>query len=245
MKRRGPPNKHAEAARAAKRSRSNDISPAPHHAAETLVSIATHNTPVGLDAEIIAPWPILELLVDDFFTYIHPLMPFPHQPSFRAAFTSRMDRSSGEFLALLASMVGVLVASFPRSARSHLKAQHSTGLFPSAIAMIDHCRTIALEARGSRFMMKDEMSPDDAATSYFLGIACAHTLQWRMCKRFLTETMTFCRELAARRQRAISAFEAFTPSLTTTLNASPNKPIDHIKDQISKRIFWVMVAGVR
>ncbi|KAI0122773.1 hypothetical protein F4814DRAFT_409847 [Daldinia grandis] len=245
MKRRGPPNKHAEAARAAKRPRSNDVSPAPHHAAETLVSIATHNTPVTLDAEIIAPWPILELLVDDFFTYIHPLMPFPHQPSFRAAFTSRMDRSSGEFLALLASMIGVLVASFPRSARSHLKAQHSTGLFPSAIAMIDHCRSVALEARGARFMMKDEMSPDDAATSYFLGIACAHTLQWRMCKRFLTETMTFSRELAARRQRAISAAETHAPGLTISRNASPNKPVDHIKDQIGKRIFWVMVAGVR
>ncbi|KAI1475895.1 hypothetical protein K445DRAFT_322932 [Daldinia sp. EC12] len=245
MKRRGPPNKHAEAARAAKRVRNGDVSPAPHHAAETLVSIATHNTPVGLDAEAIAPWPILELLVDDFFTYIHPLMPFPHQPSFRAAFVNRMDRSSGEFLALLASMVGVLVASFPRSARSHLKAQHSTGLFPSAIAMIDHCRSIALEARGARFMMKDEMSPDDAATSYFLGYACAHTLQWRMCKRFLTETMTFCRELAARRSRALSALEASMPGLALSLNASSSKPVDHIKDQIGKRIFWVMVAGVR
>ncbi|KAI8959170.1 hypothetical protein F5Y11DRAFT_333895 [Daldinia sp. FL1419] len=248
MKRRGPPNKHAELARAAKRARNEDVSPAPHHAAETLVSIATHNAPVGLDAEAIAPWPILELLVDDFFTYIHPLTPFPHQPSFRAALASRMDRSSGEFLALLASMVGVLVASFPRSARSHLKAQHSTGLFPSAITMIDHCRSIALEARGARFMMKEEMSPDDAATSYFLGLACAHTLQWRMCKRFLTETITFCRELATRRPRAISAIEASMPNSAITLNAlnaSSNKIIDHIKDQMGKRIFWVMVAGVR
>ncbi|KAG4218741.1 hypothetical protein PC116_g32779 [Phytophthora cactorum] len=142
-------------------------------------------------------------------------------------------------------MVGVLVASFPRSARSHLKAQHSTGLFPSAIAMIDHCRSIALEARGARFMMKDEMSPDDAATSYFLGYACAHTLQWRMCKRFLAETMTFCRELAARRSRALSALEASMPGLALSPNASSSKPVDHIKDQIGKRIFWVMVAGVR
>ncbi|KAI1801245.1 hypothetical protein F4811DRAFT_556053 [Daldinia bambusicola] len=245
MKRRGPPNKHAEAARAAKRARSSDISPAPHHAAETLVSIATHNAPVGLDAEAIAPWPILELLVDDFFTYIHPLMPFPHQPSFRAAFASRMDRSSGEFLALLASMIGVLVASFPRSARSHLKTQHSTNLFPSAVAMIDHCRSIALDARGSRFMVKEEMTPDDAATSYFLGYACAHTLQWGMCKRFLAETITFCRELTTRRPRGLSALEASMPGLALSPNTSSGKPVDHIKDQIGKRIFWVMVAGVR
>ncbi|KAI2635804.1 hypothetical protein GGS26DRAFT_604746 [Hypomontagnella submonticulosa] len=244
MKRRGPPNKHAEAAKAAKRPRVDDISPPPHHAAEALVSIAAHNPPGALDAEAIAPWPILQLLVDDFFIYIHPLMPFPHEPSFRAAFASRMDRTSGEFLALLASMVGVLVASFPRSARSHLKAQHSTGLFPSAVAMIDHCRSIALDARGPRFMMKAEMSADDAATSYFLGIAAGNTLQWRMCKRFLTETMTFCRELNSHRQRAGPTAEAQIPGLIPPVNPS-GRPIDHIKDQIGKRIFWIMVAGVR
>ncbi|KAI4860687.1 hypothetical protein F4820DRAFT_436120 [Hypoxylon rubiginosum] len=245
MKRRGPPNKHAEAARAAKRPRNEDVSPAPQHAAETLVSIATHDDNVGLDAESIAPWPILELLVDDFFTYIHPLMPFPHEPTFRAQLASRMDRSSGEFLALLAGMIGALVASFPRSARSHLKAQHSTGLFPTAVSMIDHCRSVALEARGSRFMMKEEMSVDDAATSYFLGISAAHTLQFRLCKRFLTETITFCRELGSHRQRIPSALEGSIPSLAQAVLASATKPIDHVTDQIGKRIFWVMVAGVR
>ncbi|OTA99039.1 hypothetical protein M426DRAFT_68543 [Hypoxylon sp. CI-4A] len=245
MKRRGPPNKHAEAAKMAKRSRTDDISPIPHHAAETLVSIAAHPPPVIMDAENIAPWAILELLVDDFFTYIHPLMPFPHEPSFRAAFASRMDRTNPEFLALVASMVGVLVASFPRSARSHLKAQQSTGLFPSAVAMIDHCRNIALEARGARFTLKEEMTVDDAATSYFLGMAAAHTMQWRMCKRFLTETMTFCRELPSQRQRMVSALETHLTNHVPNLEIASNRPIDHVKDQIGKRIFWVMVAGVR
>ncbi|KAI1762273.1 hypothetical protein GGR53DRAFT_424678 [Hypoxylon sp. FL1150] len=245
MKRRGPPNKHAEAARAAKRPRNEVVSPAPQHAAETLVSIAAQDDSIGLDAESIAPWPILELLVDDFFTYIHPLIPFPHEPTFRAAFASRMDRSSGEFLALLASMIGALVASFPRSARSHLKAQHSTGLFPTAVSMINHCRSVALEARGARFMMKDQMDVDDAATSYFLGISAAHTLQYRLCKRFLTETITFCKELGSHRQRGTAAVETSIPGVAQTLHASATKPIDHVKDQIGKRIFWVMFAGVR
>ncbi|KAH9993884.1 hypothetical protein F4779DRAFT_222025 [Xylariaceae sp. FL0662B] len=245
MKRRGPPNKHAEAAKAAKRPRTDNLSPAPHHAAETLVSIAANTDTVTLDAETIAPWPVLELLVDDFFTYIHPLMPFPHEPSFRAAFNNRMDRSSSQFLALLASMIGVLVASFPRSARAHLKAQQSTGLFPSALTMIEHCRSVALEARGASFMAKGEMTVDDAAASYFLGLSAAYTLRWKLCKRFLAETMTFCRELGTHRQRDTSSIESHIPDLAAEVNASANKPIDHIKDQIGKRIFWVMVAGVR
>jgi hypothetical protein len=198
-----------------------------------------------LDAEAIAPLPVLQLLVDDFFTYIHPLMPFPHEPSFRQAFANRADRTNREFLALLASMIGVLVASFPRSARAHLKAQHSAGLFPTAITMIDHCRSIALEARGATFMAKQEMSVDDAAASYFLGLAAGYTLQWKPCRRFLAETMSFCRELGTHRPRDLSSLAGQLPNFVADTHSAANKPVDHIKDQIGKRIFWVMVAGIR
>lgn len=238
MKRRGPPNKHAEAAKAAKRARVEGMSPN-QNAAEALTPIGGQTT--VLDAEIIAPWPVLTLLVDDFFTYIRPLMPFPHEPTFRSAFNARADRTNSEFLALLASMIGVLVASFPRSARAHLKATHSTNLFPTAITMIDRCRAVAMEARGSTYMAREEMTVDDAAISYFLGLSAAYTLQWKACKRYMAETMTFCRELLAnRRSETASTVAEIAAALSGT-----NRPIDHIQDQISKRIFWVMVAGLR
>ncbi|KAI0129006.1 hypothetical protein BJ170DRAFT_701680 [Xylariales sp. AK1849] len=247
MKRRGPPNKHAEAAKAAKRPRTEEtVSPTPHNAAEALVSIAGHDEDALLDAEAIAPWPVLTLLVDDFFTYIHPLMPFPHEPTFRQAFNARADRTSRDFLALLASMIGTLVASFPRSARSHLKASHSTNLFPTAITMIDRCRVVAMEARGAAYFAKDDMTVDDAATSYFLGLSAAYTMQWKACKRYLAETMTFCRELGIqRRSDTPPSMAANAADLAAALNAAANKPVDHIRDQIGKRIFWVMVAGLR
>ncbi|KAJ2966488.1 hypothetical protein NUW58_g10649 [Xylaria curta] len=142
-------------------------------------------------------------------------------------------------------MIGILVASFPRSARAHLKAQHSAGLFPTAITMIDHCRSIALEARGATFMAKQEMTVDDAATSYFLGLAAGYTLQWKPCRRFLAETMSFCRELGTHRPRDPSGLAGSLPDLASALSSAANRPIDHIKDQIGKRIFWVMVAGIR
>jgi hypothetical protein len=247
MKRRGPPNKHAEAAKAAKRPRlESTSSPTPQHAAQALVSIADHDETTPFDAETIAPIPVLTLLVDDFFTYIHPLMPFPHEPTFRQDFEERADRTSREFLALLASMIGVLVASFPRSAQLHLKASHSTNRFPTAITMIDRCRMVAMEARGAAYMAKEEMSVDDAATSYFLGLAAAYTLQWNQCKRFMAETMTFCRELSMQRRTDAASLPAnVPPELAAALAAAANRPINHIKDQIGKRIFWVMVAGLR
>ncbi|KAI1359797.1 hypothetical protein F5Y08DRAFT_344343 [Xylaria arbuscula] len=248
MKRRGPPNKHAEAARAAKRHQlENESPPLQHNPVISMMPAPPADAPAGfgLDAEAIAPLPVLQALVDDFFTYLHPLMPFPHEPSFRQAFANRADRTNREFLALLASMVGILVASFPRSARAHLKAHHSAELFPSAIAMIEHCRAIAQEARGTTFMTKHEMSVDDAAASYFLGLAAGYTLQWRPCRRFLAETMSFCRELGTHRPRDLSGSAGYLPDLAAAAHSLTNKPVDHIKDQIGKRIFWVMVAGIR
>ncbi|KAL7953240.1 hypothetical protein V8C34DRAFT_297536 [Trichoderma compactum] len=245
-KRRGPPNKHAEAAKAAKRARIDQTvappgfpsSPSPQNAAKTLMTISTDGV---LDAEAIAPMPVLELLVDDFFTYIHPLAPFPHEPTFRQSFANREDRLKPEFLGLLASMIGTLVASFPRSAREHLKAQHSTHLFPKAIVMIEKCRDIALLTRGSRWVLKQPKTLDDAATSYFLGLASGYTLQWNASRHFMAETLTLLRELGFSRPKHPGEL----PTFGSDSFAPDSMPFNHVKDQIGKRIFWCLLLGVR
>ena len=194
-----------------------------------------------LDAETIAPMPVLELLVDDFFTYIHPLAPFPHEPTFRQSFANREDRTRPEFLALLASMVCALVASFPRSAREHLKAQHSTHLFPKAIVMIEKCRDIALLTRGSKWMLKEPKTLDDAATSYFLGLASAYSHQVQVSRHFMAETLTLIRELGFSRPKHPGDLPTFGND-----ECSPDPlPFNNVKDQIGKRIFWCLLLGVR
>ncbi|KAL2015710.1 hypothetical protein VTK56DRAFT_4906 [Thermocarpiscus australiensis] len=240
MKRRGPPNKHAEAAKAAKQQRLEpNLSPGPHKAAETLISIAGSQDPqTVLDAESIAPWPVLTSLVDDFFTYIHPLAPFPHEPTFMTSFTRREDRTNRAFLALLASMIGCLVASFPRAARQHLKAQqHGMQMFPKAINLIERCRAVALEARGPAFYSKDDVTVYDAATSYFLGLAAAYTMQLKVCRRFMAETMAFIRELGYHKPRDLGS------SVFGVTYRGPS--FNHVEDQLGKRIFWCMLLGIR
>ncbi|OBR16540.1 Zn 2cys6 transcription factor [Colletotrichum higginsianum IMI 349063] len=256
LKRRGPPNKHAEAARAARKQRIEPgmsavtaaftsygsavtPSPSPHNAAQALVSIA--EGPARLDAESIAPMPILELLIDDFFTYIHPLAPFPHEPTFRHSFANREDRTNPEFLGLLASMIAALVASFPRSARQHLKTQHSTHLFPKAIVMIERCRDIALDTRGARWALKQPKTLDDAATSYFMGLAAGYTFQLGKYRYFTTECLSLIRELGFHRPKHPNELPTFGND-----DCSPDPlPFHHIKDQIGKRIFWCLLLGVR
>jgi hypothetical protein len=243
-KRRGPPNKHAEAAKAAKRSRMEPqptgfpASPSPQNAAKTLMNISSDAV---LDAESIAPMPVLELLVDDFFTYIHPLAPFPHEPTFRQSFANREDRAKPEFLGLLSSMIGALVASFPRSAREHLKAQHSTHLFPKAIVMVEKCRDIALHTRGSRWPIKQPKTLDDVATSYFLGLSSAYTIQYNAARHFFAETLTLIRELGFTRPK----HQGDQPTFGSDPYTSELQPFNHVKDQIAKRIFWCLLLGIR
>ena len=195
----------------------------------------------ALDAESIAPMSLLGLLVDDFFTYIHPLAPFPHEPTFRQAFANREDQSNPEFLALLASMVGMLVASFPRSARTHLKAQHSTQLYPRAIVLIERCRLIATQARGVHFANREEATVNDAATSYFLALAAGYTFQFKLFRRFMAEAMSFVQEMGHHRRRDPNQ----QPSALEMMYAPPPRPVNHIEDQIGKRIFWTMILGIR
>ncbi|KAL2132007.1 hypothetical protein VTI74DRAFT_4313 [Chaetomium olivicolor] len=240
MKRRGPPNKHAEAAKAAKQQRLEpNISPGPHNAAETLISIAGgQDAQQALDAESIAPWPVLTLLIDDFFTYIHPLTPFPHEGTFRMSFTNREDRTNRGFLALLASMIGCLVASFPRTARLHLKAQqHGMHMYPKAITLIERCRTVALESRGANFYSREDITVYDAATSYFLGLAAAYTMQWKVSRRFMAEAMAFIRELGYHKPRDMGS------SMFGVTYRGPS--FNHVEDQLGKRIFWCMFLGIR
>ncbi|KAG6263627.1 hypothetical protein E4U48_006665 [Claviceps purpurea] len=252
-KRRGPPNKHAEAAKAAKRARmemaatgvsgvsgSPEVSgaPSPQIAAKTLMNISSDGL---LDAESIAPMPVLELLVDDYFTYIHPLAPFPHEPTFRQSFANREDRTKPEFLSLLASMIGALVASFPRSAREHLKAQYSTHMFPKAIVLVEQCREIALLTRGNKWILKQPKTLDDACTSYLLALSAVNTLQWNAARHFMSETLTLIRELGFQKPKH--------PGELPTFGSDPYSqdlsPFNHVKDQIAKRLFWCLLLGIR
>ncbi|EPE04299.1 fungal transcriptional regulatory protein [Ophiostoma piceae UAMH 11346] len=236
--------------------------------------------PSATDA--IAPFHVLELLVDDFYTYIHPLIPFPHEPTFRRRFTDPQERQTPRFLSLLASMIGCLAASFPRSVRPHLRARHnlgkqnsqnsqnptsSSGKFARAICMVECCRDVALNARGATFYVKPMLSVDDAATSYFLGLAAGYTFDWRLCRRFMAEAMSFVQELGFHRPAsqvasAANSMASATIGVTTAAAAglgagvgtsagglstlySAHPPFNHVDDQIGKRIFWILYLAMR
>jgi hypothetical protein len=257
-RRRGPPNKHAEAAKKRQRldspNRLSSLSSptSPSNVAATLASFSAQavvsgfNAPAGAES-IGIPLSILQLLVEDFFTYIHPLAPFPHEPSFRCSFRDREDLRNPSFLALLSSMVGVLAASFPRKPRLHLKSQGLEKLFPSSISLVSHCHKVAVEARGPGYLDK-ELTVYDAVTSYFLGLAAAYTFQWKQARIYFGETLTIARVIGVHRQQD----QGFAlGSVPAAFGADPRafepqiQPVDYIKQEVGRRIFWIMLVGIR
>merc|ERR1712093_669372 len=77
-RRRGPPNRHAEAIKRRRLEESPHISgqstpSSPTHAAQALAALSSHPTHPPISAESVCDIQTLDLLVNDFFTYIHPL----------------------------------------------------------------------------------------------------------------------------------------------------------------------------
>ena len=210
--------------------------------AETLAAFAQQHV---LSAESICPLPLLQLLIDDYFKYIHPLIPMPHEPSFREGLQRREDVSNPRFLAMLASMIGVLVASFPRKPRLHLKAQNRENLFPNSLSLVDRCHKIATDARGPGYL-DTELTVYDGITSYLLGLTGSYMFNWRQCRLYFGECLNIARLLGLHRaqSRTANAYGRFPTSanLDSRLHESLG---DLITQEIGRRLFWVLFVGIQ
>ncbi|KAF2772535.1 hypothetical protein EJ03DRAFT_341556 [Teratosphaeria nubilosa] len=256
-RRRGPPNRHAEAIKrrrleeaAGSPGLSGISSPSsPTGAAQALAALSSHTSGQPLSAESICPLETIDLLIDDFFTYIHPLCPFPHEPSFREAWKRREDLSNKSFLALLASMMGALVASFPRKPRLHLKAQKRESLFLNHMSLVHRCQQVCAMARGPGYLETDNLSVYDAATSYFLALMGIYTFRWRLGRLYFGECLTILRTLGLHKAKepTFTQLGSLPTAYGQTSNNQENREqtVDNITLEMGRRIFWTMFVSVK
>lgn len=190
----------------------------------------------------------MQLLLDDFFTYIHPLVPIPHEPSFRAAFERREDTTSGTFLALLASMIGFLVASFPRRPKLRLNTEAERSAFQNSIALVKRCHEVAIQARGTGYLDRNA-TVYDAAISYFLGVCSGYIYSMRRCRTYLAECRTMlqvydlCRSPTS--QPPTGMLNASSPmSIEQPVSSlTESTKVDLITQELGRRLFYVSLVG--
>lgn len=186
----------------------------------------------------------MQLLLDDFFTYIHPLVPIPHEPTFRAAFERREDVTNRTFLALLASMIGFLVASFPRRPKLRLNTEAERSAFPNSVALVKRCHDVAIQARGTGYLDRN-VTVYDAAISYFLGVCAGYVNSMRRCRLYLAECLSMlqvydlCRPSSGNVDGPISS----PPALADQHGFGVDQPVDLITQELSRRLFYVLLVG--
>ncbi|CAG8134712.1 unnamed protein product [Penicillium olsonii] len=251
-RRRGPPNRHAEAFKKQKREPETSLSPADYPLATPQPTPATPVPLVNqlaspLSAESICSLRTVQLLLDDFFTYIHPLVPIPHEPSFRAAFERREDVTSHTFLALLASMIGLLVASFPRRPKLRLNTEAERTAFPNSIALVKRCLDVAIQARGTGYLDRDA-TVYDAAISYFVAICTGYINNMSRCRVYLSE----CRVMLqvydlCRPAPSTLGLNVGSPAANFSDYPPPNfmesQRSDIITQELGRRLFYVTLVG--
>ncbi|PSK46340.1 hypothetical protein B9Z65_5308 [Elsinoe australis] len=255
-RRRGPPNRHAEAIKRRKVEEHNGSPQAvmpssPTHAAQALAALSSHPAASSsqLSAESILPIETIDLLINDYFTYIHPLCPFPHEPSFREAWRRREDYTNRPFLALLASMVAALVASFPRKPRLHLRAQRRETLYANHVELVDKCLKVCAAARGPGYL-ESNLTVHDAATSYLLGMAGTYTFRWRSGRLYLGECLTIIHALGLHKAQDhtylnLGGMPSMYGSNGPNHEGSKEEVHDHITLQVSRRVFWTAFVTSR
>lgn len=260
-KRRGPPNKHAESLKRKYDSPEGPAMPQPQassptHAAHTLAFFSQQQV---LSAETICPISMLERLVDDYFTFIYPLVPIPHEQSFRDAFRRRQDLTSPTFLALIASMLGYLVACFPRRPRQHISEglqsdhyQQMESLHLNPVDLVDRCHKIAMEALGPTYLDR-KMSVLDAAVSYLQGLTCFQTSNRQSAIHYFKQCMAISATVGLHTVNVTSATNTNGHSLPAArmtanghaLEGPHHAGVDQLMRELGGRTFWALFAGVK
>jgi hypothetical protein len=139
-----------------------------------------------LSFDVIAPFEIIDRLMNVFTTYIYPLYPFPHENLFLDKLHNLLDPNDQTFLALVASMAGMVAVTYPRLARVILLEEVVDGDLTS---FVDRCVKVAADARGTLYLTRVDLNVNDAATSFFLGMIGARLNRWGQFRLYMTECL--------------------------------------------------------
>lgn len=261
-KRRGPPNKHAESLKRKYGSPDGPAMPqsqssSPTHAAQTLAYFSQQQV---LSAETICPFSMLSRLVDDYFTFIHPLVPIPHEPSFREAFARRQDLTNPTFVALIASMLGYLVACFPRKPRQHIREcssqmeqqQQMETLYSNSMDLVDRCHKTAMEALGPAYLDR-KMSVHDAVINYLQALTCIQTFNRQSAIHYFKQCMTISATVGLHKVNVVSTTNTnghTIPAARMTANGHAlegphHVGVDQLMRELGGRTFWALFTGVK
>lgn len=223
-RRRGPPNRVKERIEIDKRVRSAtdlDVS--------TAAALGRDSQPFDSSsqssADLIAPPDIVQRLLSEFFTYVYPIYPFPHEPWLMQAFNRRADIGDSAYnpiLGLMSSMIALLAAMRPRQTLALISSLGYT----NTDNFIHQVRAICINARGLGYLDRDDLDSVAAATSFFLAQLSVRNQKWLQYQSYLNEALEIVHDQQMMLQNGVSSY-------------------DDIQVQIGRRIYWSIYVCTR
>lgn len=145
------------------------------------------------------------------------------------------------FLALLASMIGCLVASFPRRPRLHIQHLRIEALIPNSGVLLERCRRTTVEARGLAYLDRQQ-TMDDAIVAYLQGLIGAYSFNWDACRLYLGQCVTISRVIGLHRQDGPGS--ASNASTNGVEGIGSQQGGDIVLQETSRRLFWSLYSTV-
>ena len=154
-------------------------------------------------------------------------------------------------MALVASMLGCLLASFPRRARQHLRTLNYEGYFPNSMSMVDRCRKVTVEAHGSASFQR-KSTVHDAIITYLQGLTSAYIFELDTAFLYFNYCLAICTTIGLYRSTpTMTTVNGGIPTARMTANGQglqgPQGPPegDLVVQELGRRTFWIMYGSVK
>lgn len=210
-RRRGPTNKVAQELKR-QRFDNNDLN-----------TLTSPDYPPYLTIEAVAPIDVIHRLMFEFFTYVHPIFPFPHEHLTMDRLKKREDTLNKSFCAMIASLAAAVSAIFPRIAQDALGQHALHRPVVTDYVFIDRCLLVCQQSRGP---VTSERDIDDATTSFFIGLVSYLRKLPGQLEVFATDALSIARHLGVERDGIL-----MDGSLADT-----------VTKEVGKRIYWAVYS---
>lgn len=190
-----------------------------------LSPFTTESSPsIGITAyatDILFPRELVRFILGDYVTYVYPLIPVIHQPTFQLDFDSDRDMHDVDFLALIISLCAVTVSLLPSRFKTY-RSFSSPLPFETRTEMADQCYKLNQSFRDTTYF--DTVSHQKWASTFLLGVAFHQTVNNNLWRMLEVESMQLLRLLEVQHLSSYSGLDA-------------------VEIQLRKKAFWLMFYG--
>jgi hypothetical protein len=185
---------------------------------ETLDRVASRES-VSFPTDALCSRELLMIIINDYLTWIYPLVPVVHRPSFQSNLEQNRDLHDSDFLCLIFCICAATVGFLPKVFTSYQALAGEVSSFTSRTNMINRCYTLCMEQRGPYYF--DTVNFQKWAIAYLMQITHLQIDNHNLSRMLEVEAMQIARLLGLHR---VSEYQG----------------LNCIETQLRKKGFWLM-----